>query len=54
MVIFLFLQHSCLYDLVEETHFIKGIYFRVLINNTVYLEFSTFYGPAEPDVRKCI
>ena len=53
-MIFLFLRHSSLYDLEEETHFIQVIYFLVLVNTRDYLEFSTFSGPTEPDVKKWI
>ena len=45
------LRHSPLYDLVEETHFIKVMYLWVLVNTPAHLEFSTFYGPTEPDLR---
>ena len=46
------LRHSPLYDLVEETHFIKVMYFWVLVNTPAYLEFSTFYGPTEQDFKE--
>ena len=38
---FLFLWHSPLYDLIDETHFIKDIDFWVIINTSAYLDFST-------------
>ena len=40
-MIFLFLRHSPLYDFVKETHFIKVIWFWVIINTPANLEFST-------------
>ena len=45
-------MNNPLYDLVEETHFIKVLYFLVLVNTPADLEFSTFYGHPSRMLRK--